>query len=77
MGGEHHAARFHREPGAQVGPTLCLHGGLTQKVGAAREGGEELIVEVVAVGQHDDGGVFHRQIADDAPGVESHGQALA
>ena len=76
-GGEHHAAGFHREPGAQIRPARGLHGRLAQQVGAAREGGEELVVEVVAVGQHDDGGVLHRRLADDAPGIEGHGQALA
>ena len=76
-GGEHHAARLHREPGAEVRAARRLHGGLAQQVGAAREGGEELVVEAVAVGQHDDGGVLHRRLADDAPRVEGHGQALA
>ena len=37
---------------------------------------EELIVELVTVGQHDHGRVCHRGLADDAPGVERHGQAL-
>ena len=36
-----------------------------------------MVVEVVAVGQHDDGGVLHRQVAHDAAGVERHRQALA
>ena len=75
--GEHHAARFHREFGAQVRAARRLGRGLAQKVGAARKGAEELVVEVVAVREHDDGGVFHRRFADDAPGVEGHGQALA
>ena len=77
MVGEHHAAGFHHEPGAQIRPARRLHGRLAQQVGAAREGGEELVVEVVAVGQHDDGGVLHRRLADDAPGIEGHRQALA
>ena len=76
-GGEHHAAGFHREPHAQVSPVGRLNGGLAQQVGAAREGGEELVVEVVAVGQHHYCRVRHRRLADDAPGVEGHGEALA
>ena len=75
--GEHDPARFHPESGAQVGPAGGLHRRLAQQVGAAREGAEELVVEVVAVGQHDDGGILHRRLADDAPGVEGHGQTLA
>ena len=52
-------------------------GGLAQQVGTASEGIEELVVEIVAVGQHDDGGVLHRRIANEAAGVERHRQALA
>ena len=76
-GGEHHAARLDREFRAQIGPALRLHRRLPQQVPAAREGAEELVVEVVAVGQHDDGRVLHRRFADDPPGVERHRQALA
>ena len=76
-GGEHHAARIDREPGPEVGAALGLNGRLTQEVATAREGREELVVEVVPIGQHDDGGVRHRRLADDAPGVEGHGEALA
>src|SRR5690606_33957647 len=50
---------------------------LAQQILAARESAEKLIVEVVAVGEHDDRGVLHRRLADDPPGVESHRQALA
>ena len=42
-----------------------------------REGAEELVVQVVAVGEDHDGGVLHGRVQDDAPGVEGHGQALA
>ena len=62
---------------AQVGPTLGLGRRLSQQVLAARERAEELVVEVVAVGQHDDGWVFHRGLADDRAGVEGHRQAFA
>ena len=44
---------------------------------AAGEGAEELVVEVVAVGEDDDGWVFHRWIPDKGAGVEGHGEALA
>ena len=62
---------------AEVGPALGLNRRLPHKVPAAGESAEELIVEVVAVGEHDDGRVRHRRLADDAPGIEGHGQALA
>ena len=44
---------------------------------AAGEGAEELIVEVVAVGDHDDGRVLHRRVQDHASRVEGHREALA
>ena len=42
-----------------------------------REGAEELIVQVVAVGDDHDGGVLHGGMQDDAPGIKGHGQAFA
>ena len=44
---------------------------------AARERAEQLVVEVVAVGEHDERRVLHRRVQDHAPGVERHRQALA
>ena len=76
-GGEHHSAGFHPELFPKVGPALRLDGGLPQQVGATRKGGEELVVEVVAVRQHDEGGILHRRLAHNAAGVEHHGQTLA
>ena len=38
---------------------------------------EELVVEVVAVGQNDQRRVFHLRVLDDLTGVERHQQALA
>jgi hypothetical protein len=75
--GEHHPARRHAEQLAQVRAALGLHRRLAQQVAAARKGGEELVVEVVAVGEHDERRVAHRRLADDAAGVERHRQALA
>ena len=75
--GEHHAPSVHRKLAAQVGPVPSLHGRLSQQVLAASEGAKELVVQVVAVGEHHDGRVFHRRLAHDRPGVESHRQALA
>ena len=74
---EHHAAGLDRELRPQIGAALRLDRRLPQQVGAAREGREQLIVEVVAIGQHDDGGVLHRGLPDDASRVERHRQALA
>ena len=75
--GEDHATRVDRELAAQVGPTLGLRRRLSQQVLAVREGAEELVVKVVAVGQHDGGWVLHGGFADDRAGVESHREALA
>ena len=76
-GCEHHPARFHRKPGTQIRPAGRLDRRLAQQFPAAREGGEQLIVEIVAVGQDHHGRVFHRRLADDASGVERHRQAFA
>ncbi len=50
---------------------------LPQQVLAAGERPEELVVQVVAVREHDQGRVGQRGLADEAPGREGHGQALA
>ena len=76
-GREHHAAGGDGELGAQVGPVLGLHRWLAQELAAAGEGAEQLVVEVVAVGEHHDGGVRHLGCEDHPAGVERHGQALA
>ena len=76
-GGEHHPARFHRQFAAQVGPACGLAGGLAEQVLATGEDAEQLVVQVVAVGEDDDGRVFHGRFADDSPGVERHGQAFS
>ena len=76
-GGKHHAARFDRELGAQIRPACRLHRRLAQQLPAAGEGAEELVVQVVPVRQHDEGGVGHGRLANDAPGIEGHAQALA
>ena len=75
--GEDDAPGIHRELAAQIGPVLRLHRRLAQQVLAAGEGAEELVVQIVAVGQHHDGRVLHRRLADDGAGVEGHSQALA
>ena len=76
-GGEDHAARRHGELGSQVRAALCLRGRLAQQVLAAGEGGEELLVQVIAVREDDDGGVSHRWLPGDGAGVEGHGKALS
>ena len=50
---------------------------LPQQVLAHAEGAEQLVVEIVAVGQDHERRVFHRRVLDDLPGVEGHQQALA
>ena len=76
-GGEHHTSRVNSELGAQIRPACRLCRGLAQQILASGEGAKELVVQVVAVGQHNDGGVGHGPLADDAPGIKGHAQALA
>ena len=75
-GREDHAPRLDAQQLTQVGAALGLDGRLPQKLAAARECAEELVVQVVAVGEHDEGWVLHRRFADDAPRIEGHGEAL-
>jgi hypothetical protein len=49
---------------AQVSAAGGLDGILTQQVASAGEGSEELVVQVVPVGDHDDGGVLHHRMED-------------
>ncbi len=74
---EHHAARLDCELRTQFGAALRLQRRLLQQIPAAGKGTEDLVVEVVAVCQHDDSGILHRRFVHDAPGIERHGQALA
>jgi hypothetical protein len=60
-----------------VRAALSLHRRLAQEIRAAREGAEKLVVEIVAVSEHDDSWVLHSRLADDASSVEGHRQALA
>ena len=76
-GGEDHAARRHGELGPQVRAALCLRGRLAQQVLAAGEGGEELLVQVIAVREDDHRWVAHGRFPGDGAGVEGHGEALA
>ena len=54
----------------QVVAALGLHRRLPQQFVAAREGAEELVVQVVAVGEDDDRRVLHRRMQNQPPGVE-------
>ena len=59
------ARRRPEQLGAQVGAVLRLHRRLPEQLLAAGEGAEELVVEVVAVGQDDERRVLHRRVGDD------------
>ena len=70
-------ARGDRELRSKVGPVLGLDGILAEQIATAGERPEELVVEIVAVGQDDDRRVGHRGFEDHPAGVEGHRQALA
>ena len=76
-GREHHAPGGAGQDPLQVLSAIGLLRGLTKEVLARGESAEELIVEVVAVGDDDDGGVLHRRVGDDLSRVEGHDEALA
>ena len=62
---------------AQVVAALGLHRRLAQQLLAAGEGAEELVVQVVAVGEDDQRGIRHLRLLDELAGVEGHREALA
>ena len=76
-GREHDAARGAGQDLPQLLPTADLPWGLAEKITAHGESAEKLIVEIVAVGDDDDGRVRHGRVGDDLPGIEGHEQALA
>ena len=76
-GGEHHPARCAREGVLQILAAIRLNRRLADQVAAHREGAEELVVQVVPVGDDNDGRIFHCRFAHQLPGIESHQQALA
>ena len=56
--------------------SACMRG-LAQQVLAHAEGAEQLVVQIVAVGQHHQRRVLHRRVLDDLARIERHQQALA
>jgi len=60
----------------QVLTGFGLLGRLAEDLGAAVEGAKELTIQVDAVGNDDDGGIFHLRLDGQAPGIEDHGVGL-
>ena len=77
QGGEDHAAGRPIKQLAQMFAVLGLVGCLAQQVLAHAERAEQLVVQIVAVGQHDQRRVLHRRMLDDLARIERHQQALA
>lgn len=77
-GGEDDAACLSAaEEVSEVGTACGLDGFLPEVVLTFGEGVEELVVEVVLVGEDDDGRVFQVPGEGEFAGVEDHGEALA
>ncbi len=55
---EDDAARCARQQALQVFPAFGLFGILSEQILAETEGGGELVVQIITIGQHNDGGVF-------------------
>jgi hypothetical protein len=58
-------------------PALRLHRRLSQQLFAERERVEKLVVQIVAVGEHDERGILHRRVLHDFPGVKHHRKTFA
>ena len=76
-GGEDDAATGHLQQLFQLIPAFGLHGFLPQQLSGGGEGAEQLVVEVVAVGEHHDGGILHLGRNDQFAGKEDHAQAFS
>ena len=76
QGREDHAARCPAQDLLQIVAALGLHRRLPDQIAAHREGREELVVEIVPVGQHHQRWVGHRRMFDQLPGIERHQQAF-
>ena len=75
-GGKDDPARGHGEQLSQILAAGSLHRRLAQKLLAVAKGIEKLLVQIVAIRQHHDGGVAHRLRQHQFPGVEDHRKAL-
>jgi hypothetical protein len=76
-GGEHHAAAGDVEQLAQMFPALRLNRYLAEQLLAKGERVEKLVVQIVAVGEHDDGGILHCRVLHDFSDVENHRKTFA
>src|SRR4051812_42428947 len=75
-GGEDDATRCDLELLTEVGAALHLNWFLAQKRVAPAERTEELVIEVIPVGQDDQRRVLHFRGKDDLPCVKNHRQRL-
>src|SRR5438034_4025045 len=58
--------------------TACsLHGLLSQQLVTTRKSSEELIIEIVPIGNNDDGRILHGRLEHKSPGIERHAQRFA
>ena len=76
-GGKDDPARGHRQEFFEFGAVGRLHGRLAQQLPAVAKGLVKLLVEVVAVGDDDNGGVVHLFRQHQFAGVKDHRKALA
>ena len=76
-GGEDDSADLAVQLLLQVGDALGLDGSLAQDVAASTEGAEELLVEIVAIGEHHHRGVLHPGVVHHSAREERHQERLA
>ncbi len=75
-GGEHHATGRHLEQLAKLCSVLRLDRGLPQELRAPGELSEQLVVQVIAVGEDDQRRVVHRRMEHHTSGEKGHREAL-
>ncbi len=75
--GEDNPARCCFQQLPQMSPALGLHRLLTQQLLAPGKGPVELVIEVISVRDHNQCGILHRRVLDDAASIKGHREALA
>src|SRR5207248_3094047 len=57
--------------------TFCLYRFLSQQLVTTRKRPEELIIEIIPVGDDDDGWIFHRRLEHEPSRIKRHAERFA
>ncbi len=75
-GGKNNTAGSNLQQLPQIGPSSCLNRSLAQQFAVIGKGAEKLIVQIVAIGDHQYRRIFHIRMPDHLAGKKHHRQAF-